>query len=288
MAKLYQRKWNVVVGTAIGALSAGLRVSDHRIAFTVEKTLKPEPNTCTLEIWNLSKTQRAGIEELAPKTGDTRGIPVLIEAGYEETGANQIFLGDLRTAYSRREGADWITTIESGDGEQAHQNARINVALGPGTRPDVALRAIVKALGIDQGNAPIAIAKLLATGSTTLAPKRFVMSGSATQHMTNFCKSAGLEWSIQDGAIQILDLNRTLAPTFAVRLASDTGLVDAPSIDPKGVLTCRMLMIPQVRVGALLVLDSATIRGAFKIERAKWQGDTYGTPWYIEVEAKRY
>lgn len=288
MAKLYKRTWNVTVGAALGALRAGLNVSNHRCAFTVEKTAKPEPNTCTLEIWNLSRSQRDAIAELAPKKGETRGVPVLIEAGYEETGANQIFLGDLRTTHSRREGADWITTVESGDGEQAFQNARLNVAFGPQTRPDVALRAIVNALGIDQGNAPIAIAQLLATGSTTLAPKRFVMSGSAAQHMTNFCRSANLEWSIQDGAIQILNLGRPLAPNFAVRLGSDSGLVEAPSVDQKGVLTCRMLMIPQVRVGALLVLDSAAVRGTFRVERARWQGDTHGTPWYVEVEAKRY
>ncbi len=287
MPKLYKRVCRVVVGAAFGALRVGLRVDSHRVAFNVEKTLKPDPNQCTLRVWNLSADQRAQIEELKPKTGDTRGIPVIIEAGYEETGAGQIFLGDLRTVSSVREGPDWVTTLESGDGEQATQNSRINVTLGPQTRPDVALRAIIAKLGIDQGNAPIALAKLLATGATTINPKRMVLSGSAADHMTNFCRSAGLEWSIQDGAIQILDLNRTLT-TFAPLLKSDSGLIDSPSVDPKGLLTCTMLIQPNVRPGGLLVLDSRTARGTYRIERAKWDGDTHDTPWYIQIEAKRY
>jgi hypothetical protein len=287
MGVLFGRVWRVVIGAQIGAIRAGLRVDDHRSHFQIEKSLKPEPNTCTLQVWNLSRAQRAQIEELRPKKGDTRGIPILIEAGYKDKGPQQLWLGDVRTVSTERDGGDWITTLESGDGEKAGQNARINVALGPGTTPDTALRAIVKALGVDAGNAPIVIAKLRAAGIGKLFPKRAVLSGSAADHMTNFCRSAGLEWSIQDGAIQILDVGK-IAAGFAVRLSPSTGLVGTPSVDPEGKLTCVSLIQPGFRPGSLLVLESATVRGNYRIERVSWEGDTHDTPWYAEIEASRY
>jgi hypothetical protein len=284
LARLFTRKARIIVGTSA---STGVAVEQHRCAFAVEKTLKPEPNTCTLQVWNLSRAQRAAIEEMKPSKGKPTGVPVLIEAGYDETGTSQIFLGDLRTVFSAREGPDWITTVESGDGEKATATARINVALGRKTSPEVALRAIVKALGLKPGNLTTALQKLKRSGVAQLFTHGVTLSGSASYHMTNFCKSADLEWSIQDGAIQILDRGKTLAKT-AVRLSSETGLVESPTVDHKGVLSCKMLMIPDVRPGSLLVLDSLTVKGNYRIEKAKWSGDTHGKDWTIEVEAKRY
>lgn len=269
-----------------GSDTAGLSVGKHRCVFKVEKTLKPEPNTCEVSIYNLSKEQRAQIEELRPKKGVKTGVPVLIEAGYEETGTSQIFLGDLRTVYSHRDRADWVTTLESGDGEKASGTARISVSLGPKTLPATALRAIVKALGVGKGNAEKAIQTLQRQGKV-LFPHGVTLSGSAAFHMTNFCKSADLDWSIQDGALQILDRGKALKGT-AIRLSSASGLVESPSIDQKGVLTCKMLMTPDVRPGTLLVLDSLTVKGNYKISKATYSGDTHGDDWTVECEAVRY
>lgn len=287
MSLLFDRVWRVVVAANLGAIRAGLQVDKHRCYWRVEKTHKPEPNKGELKIWNLSRQQRAQIEEMRPKIGSTTGIPVLIEGGYKSTGLSQIFLGDLRTAWSERVGPDWITTIESGDGEQAIKNAQLDVAYGPRTSPEVALRAIVKALGVGDGNVAKTMAKLRATGVANLFEHRIPISGSAADHLTNFTRSAGLEWSIQDGALQITDRGRAL-DGFAVRLNSTSGLVESPTVDPKGVLTARMFLQPSIRVGALLVLDSLTVQGNWRIERAAWECDTHGRPWYVTVEAKRY
>lgn len=286
MASLYGRECRVTVGAAVGALRVGLRVEKHRVKFNVEKTDKPEPNKCSLQIWNLSKDQRAQIEELRPKAGDKRGVPVLIEAGYKATGVGQIYLGDLRTVYSKHEGADWITTIESGDGEAA-KNSGVSVSFGPKTSPDVALRAIVKALGVGEGNVSVIASKLRLAGATTLFAQRGTISGSAYTHMTNFCESAGLEWTIQDGVVQIVDQGKALQG-FATVLNKSSGLVGTPSVDHKGVMSCTMLIQPGVKVGSIVVLDSPTVRGNYKISRATWDGDTYDIAWYIHVEGQRY
>lgn len=286
MAELRDRVWSVTVGALVGGVRKGLKVDKHRVSFRAEKTLKPEPNKCEISIHNLSAEQRGQIEELRPKAGDARGIPLLIEAGYKSTGLTQIWLGDLRTAYSEYSKPDWVTKIETGDGEAA-KGSTVHVAYGPGTSPDVALRAIVKALGIDEGNAAAAAVKLRQAGGASLFPKRLVLSGSASRTLDLFCQSAGLEYSVQDGAVQILDRGKVLS-SKAVKLGPRTGLIESPSVDPKGVLSFKMLIQPDIKCGSLLVVDSSTAKGNYRITKATWEGDTHAQPWYISGEATRY
>jgi hypothetical protein len=290
MPKLFGRKSRVVVGTS---KAAGIDVSQHRHSFEVVKTLKPLPNTCTLKIYNLSPAQRASIAELAPPTATgnansaTTGVSVLIEAGYVTTDAAQIFLGDLRVAYSTKEGQDWITTIESGTNEKAQKNARVNVTIGPKAGADTALRAIAKALGVGDGNIAPTLAKLRASGVAQMLTHGLVISGSASFHMTNFCNSAGLEWSVQDGVLQILDRDKALS-TFAVKLESDSGLLESPTVDHKGFMQAKCLLNPDVRPGVLVTIDSQQVKGTYRVEKATYEGDTYDNPWWITLEGKRF
>lgn len=281
---LKDRRWSVTVGAQVDGQRKGLNVSKHRVSFRVQKSLKSEPNVCECTIYNLSSTQRAQIEELRPKKGDTRGIPLLIEAGYAEGGTGQIWLGDLRTVDSQHVGADWITKLETGDGEAA-KGSSVHVAYGPGTSPDIALRAIVRALGVDEGNVAAAAIKLRQTG-VALFPKRAVFSGNAFRQMDLFCSSAGLEWSIQDGAVQVLEHGKSHGTS--IKLSTKTGLVESPSVDPKGVLSFKMFIQPGVKCGSVIVIDSKTAKGNYRIRKATWEGDSHAQPWYISGEATRY
>ena len=58
MGALFNRKWALTVST--------LEVDAFAIHFRVEKTIKPEPNKVTIEVWNLNDDHRAALQELAP------------------------------------------------------------------------------------------------------------------------------------------------------------------------------------------------------------------------------
>jgi hypothetical protein len=263
-----------------------LELADFDVSFRIEKTLKPEPNTLELAIFNLNPDHRAALEELRPKeTTPTRGIPCKIEAGYGDE-LSLLWLGDLRTVESQSNGPDWITNLTSGDGEKAYQNARINVSYGPATPLETALRAMVRALGVDGGNLAKVVAKLRQGGSAML-PAGAGLSGQAAQHLDNFARSADLEWSIQDGALQILERGKALS-TKAIELTPETGLIGSPTVDNEGLLKARMLVIPDVRPGTLLVVKSQRVEGNYRTEKAVWDCDTSGGPWYVDVEASRY
>lgn len=285
--------------TGVATVST-IQTNGHRFSFEVEKTHKPEPNTCTLQIWNLSEKQRSQLEQLKPKVSGlsklevtkgakplkaTTGIPCQIEAGY--AGNNSvIWLGDLRDVNSVRSDSDWITVLESGDAEKAYVNGRQHVSYGPRTSPDTALRAIVRAMGVSEGNVNQVAAKLLAKGRM-MFPRGLVLTGPLHQQLTDFCRSADLEWSIQDGAMQILDRGKALLARPIV-VSSKTGMVGSPTVDNDGILTVKMFINPDFRIGSLLLVQAARVKGLYKALAAKWSGDTQDGDWYITAQAKRY
>lgn len=295
--ELFGRKWAVTVGTT--------RITDLDVTFEIEKTLKDEPNTCSLTVYNLSEDQRAALEELndpgkavstlatskvkiAARKVVTKGIPVQIEAGYENDGAlSLLWLGDLRTAHSHHDGPDWVTVLESGDGEKAWQNARIHVSFGPKTPVLTVLTALVREMGLGEGNLAQVAKTLEVTGTGRLLTRGCVLSGRVQDELGAWCRSADLEYSIVDGAIQFVNRGKALAAT-AIRLSAETGMIGAPSVDIDGNLKARMLMMPDVRPGRLVVVDAERVKGNYKIEKAKWHGDSAGADWFIEIEAARY
>lgn len=283
-------RFSRVVKVTVGALE----VSELHVEFSIEKTLKPEPNTCELTIYNLSRNHQAQLEQLEPKKGDLRGIPVKIEAGYETTGTSLLWLGDLREVYSLRQGPDVLTFVGSGDGERAVAKSQIDQSFGPGTPLDVALRAVADALGVGRGNIAQAVNSLTKEGRAALqAPlaEGFVFSGPTARLMTDWLASAGLTWSIQGGVLQLLNRGSALAEE-AILLDSvsgvNTGLLDSPAVDNDGVLTARILMTPDVYPGRLAVVKSRYVEGQFRIERCIYSATNYGGPFDITIEATRY
>jgi len=71
-------------------------------------------NTGTFRIYNLKPETRNRIFHDRNSTTVLRKIKV--QAGYEdESPLPTIFLGDIQTAYSSRQGADWVTEIQAFD-----------------------------------------------------------------------------------------------------------------------------------------------------------------------------
>lgn len=268
---LFRRKVRVVVDT--------IDVTGLDVQFSIKKSLKPDPNTCDLKVYNLNASHRSALEEM-------KTAAVMIEAGYEK-GTSVLFVGTLRTAISVFEGASYVTALSSGDGEKAVRSARVNVSLKKGAKTADVIKAVAGALGVGEGNLNDAVSKLSNTGVGDLFSEGAVLSGSAAREMTNICRSAGLTWSIQDGKLQILAL-KTALEGEAIKLTPKTGLIDSPTVDNNGIVTVRMLLMPDVFPGRAMVLESARIKGQYRLEECTYTGDTRGTDWYIEAKGKRY
>jgi hypothetical protein len=269
MTTLFRRKCIVTVGT--------IQIRDLDVTFTIEKSLKREPNKCDLAIYNLNDDHRLQLAQ-------QKVVPVKVEAGYEEQ-TSLIFAGDLRSAHSTRDGADIITKLSSGDGEHKLRSTRINKSFAKGTSVHTVLEEAAKALGVGLGNAVEAFKKKGLQGVGDIFSGGTVLSGNAANEVDGLAKSAGLEWSVQDGNLQILERGRALEGV-AVRLAPSTGLVGSPTIDNKGLIRATCLMIPDVFPGRQVSIESEAVRGVYRVDRCVYNGDTFGTEWTIQLECK--
>lgn len=279
---LYARKATVTVNTlqipgATGGDAQGAGGFD--LKFSIKRNLKAQPNTCDLTIYNLNKDHRSAIEQ-------AKKARVQVEAGYEG-GTSVLFVGDLRTSLSVWEGPTVVTSLSSGDGEKAIRTARIKVSVKKGTQTADVLKAIAAALGVGQGNLNSAVSKLQAAGFSGLFNQGTVLTGSASREMSNICRSSGLTWSVQNGALQLLPLKTFLDGT-AINLTPQTGMIGSPTVDNDGVMSVKCLLMPDVIPGRKIVIKSDRLSGQYRIEEVTSSGDTSGQDWYHDIKGKRY
>jgi hypothetical protein len=253
-------------------------INDLDIDFSVTKTLKKEPNTLHLTIINLNPEHIKQLQE-------AKDPVVQLEAGYASR-SGVIFLGDVRDVDSEYVKPNWITTLESGDGEKATQFDRINKSFRAGTDLPTVLQEVAKSMGgIGFGNLKqLAFAGTLPGGSKNF-PNGVTVSGNSAREMNRLVRSAGLEWSIQDKKFQLLEAGKTLQ-TKAIVLTPSTGLIGSPTISNDGILYFTSLLNSDILPGRQLIVKSAQINGRFRVERCTYEGQTDGQPWYVNGEAK--
>ena len=268
MTVLYSRICRVTVGTIV---AEGLRVQ-----FKVKKTLQKEPNTCDVNIFNLTAQHRAGLQ--------VTGTPLILEAGYG-TALVRVFSGQVRLADSTREGPDWISKIQCGDGEVTYRYATVSAAFGKGSPVAVVFKKVAEATGLDVSQA------LASFASPETFAQGYAAHGPARVEMDRLLKGRGYTWSIQDGKLQVIKGAATV-PGEVVELNASSGLVGSPehgTPEKKGApaaLKVKCLLQPQLVPGSLLKLSAETVKGNFRVETVSHTGDTHGGEWYSDLECR--
>jgi hypothetical protein len=280
MSALSQRAVRVIVGTSASAkVIEGLRVQ-----FKVKKTTTKEPNCAEVSISNLSETSRASLQ--------SKGVRVILEAGYVGNLA-QIFSGDARYISHVREGADWVTKVDLGDGERAYRWARVSESFKAGTTVAAVVSKVAGALGLDT-SAAVALVREKVREQFT---QGFTAHGRASDELDRLLTGRGLEWSIQDGRLQVTEVGKP-APGTAILLSASTGLIGSPAYGSpekkdgenpstakkKHVLKVKSLLQPGIRPGARVQLDSLSVKGLFRVEAVTHTGDTHGGDWQSEAD----
>jgi hypothetical protein len=265
----------------------GLRVESLRVGFSVDKTTKREPNTCEIAVYNLSRTHREALEtgygKLRVPGTKLKAIPVRLAAGYAASGMSLLFYGQLREVFSRPESdGSWVTILRSGDGDRATR-ARATFGFRPGVSITRIVEALTKEMGVGLGNASKQLLSARLTGLGATIGRGATFEGAAPEQLDAVLRSAGYEWSIQDNALQVVPVGKSL-DSQGVLLSPQTGLVDVPTTDEKGNLQARALLLPGLVPGRRVKVRSSTIRGVWRLERVRYIGDTHGQDWVAELE----
>lgn len=252
------------------------RLIGYRVKFKIERDLKPGPNTARVEVYNLDASQRAAIDALDR-------VFVSLHAGYG-VHLSSIFHGGLRQVSSERSGADIVTVIEGSDGGRQYRTARANRSFAEGTQLRSVLAYVASTLGVGAGNVDQALADV-DFDSMDVLPNGTIVSGKSSDELTRLLSSAGLEWSIQDEALQVLPRGAGVQRE-ALRLAPGTGLIGSPSVDSKGLARFTCQLIPGIMPGQLVHVDGEFTSGTFRVEKCTFIGDTAGAEWQIDCEGK--
>lgn len=267
MTRLFGRQWYLSVGS--------LDLSELDISFRVERSIRREPNTAEIRVWNLAPASRATVEA---------GGIVALRAGYEDP--PRIFRGDTRAVWTAREGPDHITTIQARDGGRAYAETRIARAYAPGTPVTRIVRDVVSDMDIGEGNLGEFSSAFRLRNGTDAFGDGYVAQGPARRVLNDLCRAAGLRWSVQNGALQIMRQGVPLQSRSTV-LAADSGLIESPMWDERGIrsqgrrgtVTCKSLLQAGIDPGRKVYLESALITGDFEVRAQSIVGDTRANDW---------
>lgn len=265
-----------------------VEISDLRVQFKVEKSLEKNPNSAEIKITNLSEHTRASMT--------TFGSKVILRAGYGDRQA-QLFVGDARVIDHTREGADWVTRIQAGDGARGYSHGRVSRSFPPGTPFADVIGFVGNALGIDGS----AITKKVASVAGRQFAHGYTAHGRASTELDKVLRAAGYEWSIQDGKLQVLEPGEGTTEKV-VELSSDSGLIGSPEMSvskPRKkaktgkakktkppVLKFKALLSADIAPGRRVSFVSEKHTGIHRVLKITHSGDTHGGDWFTEGESE--
>jgi len=235
-------QWKRSAQVVIGKSGTGLLVENLRIQFEVAKSATPAPNTAIIKIYNLSPDNEAKIKQEYDE--------ILLNAGYVDS-MQMAFRGNIKHVYNYREGNDRIVEIEAADGDKDYRTAVINETLAAGTTQQ---QLIDRCVGTFTGGTKKGYVE---PQSKTLQRGR-VVSGNTRSVLDSAARDAGCNWSIQDGQLVMVGVQKML-PNTAIVIRADTGMLGAPEINEKGI-TVKCLMNTKILPNCAVQLDNNGIK----------------------------
>jgi hypothetical protein len=288
------RQWKRNVEVLVGKQEDGLLIKNLRIMFDITKTVDEIPNSAIIKIYNLNPINENKIKD--------EYKDIVVRAGYADQ-ERLIFTGSIKYVYRYREGNDYVTEIEGGDGDDDYKNATINETLAAGTTDEQLIDKAVDTF------------KTTTKGTVKLKGKARrrgkVVTGNTRTVLKNVAARNGANWSIQDGELVIVPVDDIL-PDEAIVINSQTGMLSAPETNDRGIAV-KCLMNPQLKINGAIQLDNNSIKakrnrpqslatprekqetvqqnpvrqdpdGIYKVIKLTHKGDNRGNEWYSELE----
>lgn len=279
---LFGRAYSLAIGkpnqtAALQYGNVGKDPAPLRVKFDINKFSSGPSGRAKIEIYNLSQQSRQAIDQ---------GQVVLLKAGYQKV-FDQLFVGNIVPLgfESTRSGPDIITKIECGDGESSIIMARLDKSYPAGTSVLQILQDCAGAMhtedsfnpqGTDSGIVFLPLNPVYNNG--------FVAKGPVSDTLTAILKPLGLEWSVQNGDLNVLPKTGHNGQT-AIVISSATGMIGVPS-GTKQLMKFTNLLNPKILPGSLikLVSENSSLNGFYRVRNGHYEGDTHENKWQVECE----
>lgn len=217
------------------------------ISFRINRNVNASANTANITVLNLSEDTRRKIYLDNYKTFYYKRVE--LRAGYsngKET-LPLIFKGNIQTAFSKRNGVDYETTIDALDGGFAYVNGYSSRQFAKGTTGQQMLNTLVADLPfIDKGKIGNFTNKLT-RGNT--------IDGPTLSYFSTFSEQ---NFFIDLEKINCLQKNEGFEGNIKV-INADCGLLGSP-LRQESFLTFEMIFEPRLQIGQFIELQSQTER----------------------------
>lgn len=217
------------------------------ISFRINRNVNASANTANITVLNLSEDTRRKIYLDNYKTFYYKRVE--LRAGYsngKET-LPLIFKGNIQTAFSKRNGVDYETTIDALDGGFAYVNGYSSRQFAKGTTGQQMLNTLAADLPfIDKGKIGNFTNKLT-RGNT--------IDGPTLSYFSTFSEQ---NFFIDLEKINCLQKNEGFEGNIKV-INADCGLLGSP-LRQESFLTFEMIFEPRLQIGQFIELQSQTER----------------------------
>lgn len=271
MALLFDRIASLTVGRPG---EAGTKILNARMSFAIEKTSESNANTAKINIYNLNPTHRQQFEE--------KDLIMIFEAGYNGLDSERLegilFQGNISKSKTLKNGPDFITAIEAGDGEKALMEDHFEKSYKSGTFLSSVIDDIKKTFSVAGGIIEDLGSEQLVNGGA--------FSGKVRDILDNITKKMGLEWNVQNEELHIRK-PRTTKDNLAIVLGPTTGLLQIPIKREDGIEAVSFLN-PKIVPGSTVKIESDIIpdeKAFYRVRKCNYIGDTHGQNWQVKFEA---
>ncbi len=257
------------------------------ISFSLERTDSSTLNTAKFSIWNLNQTQ---LNTLA-----RTNCQLELNAGYGDS-RPCIFRGTVTNVNTELEGADRMTEIEAVDGFAQTSDTFVSISYRGKTRAKTVIDDAAKQMGF-----PVRYSsKASSVALRSYFARGYSYVGAAKNALDAACKIASLQWSIQNGVLQITRKGESIS-TIAQVISKDTGLIGIPKKiynsavaageDTGSTLQDSLfgyevvyLMNGAIGVNDLVKLESQIVTGIFRVYKLTIDGDNLEGDWQCTAQ----
>lgn len=291
--RLFDRQVRVAIGEGGGSGfeigASGKNGIPIHVKFAFEKADVESPNTGKVTIWNLNKEHLAELEK--------NDCVVIVRAGYGDN-ISEAFKGTVTNASTSKEGADRMTEIELASSMVELRDTSFSLSYAEGTKTDVIYQEVASQMGLPLSTSPSAMEK------STILSSGFSFVGSSKELLNRLTRMDGINWTIQDGVLQLLKPNEPISLN-CYELSADSGLIGLPkrvtisagsgsskggaeSVDSSGETAqlgweVTYLMNLAIGVNSYIHISSEAVDGYFRVQKVSIDGDNYEGDWQCKA-----
>lgn len=241
------------------------------ISFSIQKQELESSNTAKVSVWNLNKAHLATLEE--------ENCHLLLNAGYGNT-LPLILSGTVSHSTTKPDGADLLTEIEVVDGLAEIRDTWVSISYAGKINTKKIIDDIAAQMGVTVSysyNAEFAD-----------IPNGFSFVGQAKFAISKACAVSTLEWSMQNGVLQIKKPGDVMSKEVYV-LSPETGLIKIPervqisNSDQNGRSQIGYdlvyLMNGAIGIGDYVKVESKHLNGFYRVYSLEIDGDNMEGDW---------